>query len=321
MIAINSALAIDLTGQVAADTLLGRFFSGIGGQVDFVRGAARSRGGKPIIALPSTAKDGELSRIRPVLEEGAGIVTSRGDVRYVVTEYGVADLWGKSIRQRALSLIEIAHPDFRAELLTQAKARHYVFPNQLEPRAAYAWEQESLVEIRGGEQILIRPVRMSDSEALQDLLYRLSVESTYQRFFQYKKAHPDEEIQALVDLDEERNLALVACRQNRSADIVGMVRYDVDPATGLADLGFVVLDEWQGRGIGSALMRRVAEIGKARGLAGFTADVLPTNELMLGVFHQCGLIVNSELDAGVFRMTLRFPPPQRSSTAAPGTGA
>ena len=105
MVAINSALAVDLTGQVAADTLMGRFFSGIGGQVDFVRGAARSRGGKPIIALPSTAKDGELSRICPVLEEGAGVVTSRGDVHYVVTEYGVADLWGKSIRQRALSLV------------------------------------------------------------------------------------------------------------------------------------------------------------------------------------------------------------------------
>src|SRR5688572_28943293 len=100
---------------------------------------------------------------------------------------------------------------------------------------------------------------MSDAEQLQDLLYRLSVESTYQRFFQYKKAHPDEEIQKLVDLDEERNLALVACRHDaRCSDIIGLVRYDVDPATGLSDLGFVVLDEWQGRGIGSALMKRVA---------------------------------------------------------------
>jgi acyl-CoA hydrolase/GNAT superfamily N-acetyltransferase len=318
MIAINSALGVDLTGQVAADTLMGRFFSGIGGQVDFVRGAARSRGGKPIIALPSTAKDGTLSRIRPVFEEGAGIVTSRGDVRYVVTEYGVADLWGKSIRERALSLVEIAHPDFRGELLAQAKARRYVFPNQRIPRAAYAWEEESITEIKGGEQILIRPMRMSDAEPLQDLLYRLSVESTYQRFFQYKKAHPDEEIQQLVDLDNEHNMALVACRMDSAGtEIVGMVRYDVDPATRLADIGFVVLDEWQGRGIGTALMRRVAQIAKARGLTGFTADVLPTNALMLGVFHQCGLVVHSELDAGVFQLTLRFPEPARSSTLAP----
>src|SRR5512140_2987331 len=121
MVAVNSALAVDLTGQVAADTVNGFFFSGIGGQVDFIRGAARSKGGRPIIALPSTAKRGTVSRISPCFEAGSGIVTSRGDVRYVVTEYGVADLWGRSIRERALALIAVAHPDFRAELLGAAK--------------------------------------------------------------------------------------------------------------------------------------------------------------------------------------------------------
>ena len=126
MIAINAALAVDLTGQVAADTLGGRFFSGIGGQVDFIRGAARARRGKPIIALPSTAKQGTVSRIQATLEAGAGVVTSRGDVHFVVTEFGVADLWGRSVRQRAEALIEIAHPDFRAELRAQAVGRRYM---------------------------------------------------------------------------------------------------------------------------------------------------------------------------------------------------
>ena len=128
MVAINSALAVDLTGQVAADTVRGRFFSGIGGQVDFIRGAARSRGGRPIIALPATARGGTVSRIQAVFEEGTGVVTSRGDIHYVVTEFGIADLWGRSIRQRAEALIGIAHPDFRAELLAAARQRHYVFP-------------------------------------------------------------------------------------------------------------------------------------------------------------------------------------------------
>jgi acyl-CoA hydrolase len=127
MVAINSALAVDLTGQVAADTIGGRFFSGIGGQVDFIRGSARSKGGRPIIALPSTAKGHTISRIQPGLEAGAGVVTSRGDIRYVVTEHGIADLWGKNIRQRAGALIEIADPDFRADLLSAAKNRHYLF--------------------------------------------------------------------------------------------------------------------------------------------------------------------------------------------------
>lgn len=128
MVAINSALAVDLTGQVAADTVRGRFFSGIGGQVDFIRGAARSHGGKPVIALPATAKGGTVSRIQATFEEGTGVVTSRGDIHYVVTEYGVADLWGKNIRQRVEALAGIAHPDFRAGLLAAARQRCYIFP-------------------------------------------------------------------------------------------------------------------------------------------------------------------------------------------------
>ena len=116
MVAINSALQIDLTGQVCSDSMGNFFYSGIGGQLDFIRGAARSRGGKPIIALPSTAKEGAISRIVPSLYPGSGVVTSRGDVHYVVTEYGVAYLHGKTIRERAEALIEIAHPQFREEL-------------------------------------------------------------------------------------------------------------------------------------------------------------------------------------------------------------
>ena len=116
MVAINSAIEVDLTGQVCSDSMGHSPYSGIGGQVDFLRGATRSKGGKPIIALPSTAKNGTISRITPMLSPGAGVVTSRGLIRYVVAEYGVAYLHGKSIRERAKALIEIAHPKFREEL-------------------------------------------------------------------------------------------------------------------------------------------------------------------------------------------------------------
>ncbi|MGE5351242.1 MAG: acetyl-CoA hydrolase/transferase family protein [Acidobacteriota bacterium] len=121
MVAINSAIEVDLTGQVCADSIGTRFFSGIGGQVDFVRGAARSEGGKPIIALPSTTKDFKISRIVPALKPGAGVVTSRGDVHYIVTEYGIAHLYGKSIKERVKALINVAHPDFREELSRYAR--------------------------------------------------------------------------------------------------------------------------------------------------------------------------------------------------------
>jgi acetyl-CoA hydrolase len=124
MVAINSAIEVDLTGQVCADSIGHRLYSGIGGQLDFVRGASRSVGGKAIIALPSTAAGGTVSRITAELKPGAGIVTTRGDVHFVVTEYGVADLWGRSISQRARSLIEIAHPKFRESLEAEARRLH-----------------------------------------------------------------------------------------------------------------------------------------------------------------------------------------------------
>jgi 4-hydroxybutyrate CoA-transferase len=123
MVAINSAIEVDLTGQVCADSIGTRIYSGFGGQVDFIRGAAQSKDGKPIIALPSTTKDRKISKIVPTLQLGAGVVTTRADVHYVVTEFGVANLYGKNLRQRAEALINIAHPDFRQWLEQEAKKR------------------------------------------------------------------------------------------------------------------------------------------------------------------------------------------------------
>jgi len=126
MVAINSAIQVDITGQVCSDSIGTRAYSGFGGQLDFIRGAARSKGGRPIIALPSTAKNGAISRIVPVLDPGAGVVTTRADVHYVVTEYGVAYLHGKTLRQRAEALIAIAHPEFRDELYDFASRARYL---------------------------------------------------------------------------------------------------------------------------------------------------------------------------------------------------
>ena len=316
MVSINSALAVDLTGQVAADTLLGKFFSGIGGQVDFVRGASRSRGGRSIIALRSTACHGSVSSVRAALEEGAGIVTSRGDVRYVVTEYGVADLWGKSVRERALALVEIAHPRFRAELLGQAKQRHYVFVDQRLPSAVYPWREERTERLPSGEEIVVRPVRMSDEEALQDFFYSLSDESARQRFLAHKCAYPHAEMQRLVDSDYVQTLGLVA--QNPvTGELMAMARYDMDPATRFGDIAFTVRDDCQRRGIGSALMRRMLEAARANGLDGFFADVLAGNRGMLMVFHKSGLVVESQLDGGVYHLRMPFAPARPAPSAPP----
>jgi acetyl-CoA hydrolase len=126
MVAINSAISVDLTGQVCADSIGTRIYSGFGGQLDFVRGAARADGGVPIIAMPSTARGGEVSRLVDTLLPGSGVVTTRADVHYVVTEYGIANLWGRSLRERARSLIDIAHPNFRDELERAARERSLI---------------------------------------------------------------------------------------------------------------------------------------------------------------------------------------------------
>ena len=133
MVSINSAIQVDLTGQVCADSIGTRLYSGVGGQVDFVRGAARSKGGMPIIAFPSTARGGQISRIVPTLEKGAGVVTTRNDVHYIATEYGVAELYGRTIRERAMALVEIAHPKFRAEL-AEAAEKLYRVPRWFVPQ-------------------------------------------------------------------------------------------------------------------------------------------------------------------------------------------
>lgn len=303
MVAINSALAVDLTGQVAADTVGGRFFSGIGGQVDFIRGAAGSKDGKPIIALPSTAKGGAVSRIQTVLEAGAGVVTSRGDVHFVVTEFGVADLWGRTVRERAEALIEIAHPDFRPELVATAKARKYVLPGQRVPRVPLPGEEPCNVRIESGAEVGVRLVRMSDEDALQDLFYRASEQSSYERFLGHVSKPSHEELLRWADIDYDLSVALVA---TVGEEIVALGRYDVDPATRLAEVSLLVLDDWQGRGVGTVLFRRLAEIARARGVAGFSGDVLVNNARMLAIFNETGNPVESTLSGGVYHVRMSF---------------
>jgi GNAT superfamily N-acetyltransferase len=247
-----------------------------------------------------------VSRIVATLGEGAGVVTSRGDVHYVVTEYGVADLWGKTVRERATALSAIAHPDMRAELLDAAKARRYVFPDQQPNRAIYPVDEEQVRSVEG-VSLLFRPVRASDGEAIQDLFYRLSDDSAYSRFLGTKFSFPREELRRLVEVDYERRFTLVVVDASEAAeDIVAVARYDVDPETRFGEVEFVVRDDWQGRGVGTELMQRMIAIGKARGLLGFTASVLPTNAKMLGVFYKSGLDVEATLGSGVCEIRARF---------------
>ncbi len=306
MVAINVGLEIDLTGQVCADSLGYQFYSGIGGQVDFIRGAARSRGGKAIIAMPSTAKNGQVSRIVPRLTEGAGVVTTRGDVHYIVTEFGTAYLHGKSIRQRVMSLIDIAHPKFRAKLIQAAKMQKYIYPDQIEfdsEKVRYPEEIETHKTLNDGTEIFFRPVKPTDEAALSEMLYSLSPSSIRTRYMTQTMTFPHKDLQQITNVDYSQNLAIVGTVPAVAGEqIVGIAQYFLDPKTCAAEVAFLVQDEWQQKGMGTILLEYLTEIAKQRGVKSFYAKVLPTNKLMLAVFYNSGYKVNTEFDGEVYNI-------------------
>ncbi len=312
MISINAAIEVDLTGQVCADSLGTLFYSGIGGQVDFTRGAARSRGGKPIIALPSTADHENVSRIVPHLKQGAGVVTSRGDVHYVVTEYGSAYLHGKTMRERAVALIQIAHPKFRPWLLAEAKARHLVYADQIELPMRFPMYPEDLerwIDLKAGGRAFLRPLKLTDEPRLRELFYRLSPESVHYRFFRMIKSMPHDKLQEFLKIDYESDMGIIVQPdKSETAPIVAIAHYLKEPRTNYAEAAFLVLDDWQGKGVGTALMQSLVECARRQGIAGFTATVLADNERMLRVFHRCGFPVESRLDEGVYFLRIAFQP-------------
>ena len=304
MVGINVALEIDLTGQVCSDSLGYKFYSGIGGQVDFIRGAARSRGGKAIIAMPSTAKDESVSRIVPHLTEGAGVVTTRGDVHYVVTEYGIAYLHGRSIRERVLSLVNIAHPKFRNELIDAAKNQNYIPRDQIElawDKVSYPDELERYDTLKDGTQIFFRPVKPTDEPALSEMLYSLSSQSVHTRYFTYTMTFPHKDVQKLTNIDYRNDLAIVGVVPSPvGEDIVASAQYFLDPQTQAAEVAFIVQDEWQQKGMGTLLMDYISRIARQRGVRRFYAKVLPVNKPMLAIFHNSGFKVNTEFDGEAY---------------------
>jgi len=309
-VAINVALEIDLTGQVCADSLGTRFYSGIGGQVDFNRGAARSPGGKAIIALPSTALGGKVSRLVTRLSPGAGVVTTRGDVHYVVTEYGVAYLHGKSVAERAIALISIAHPDFRAQLIREAVDAKYLRADMadVEGKMVIApMDYRSTYVVDDGTQLSLRHIHPTDEPRMRDLFYTLSQETMYYRFMSRAKSVQRKEIKDFVYVDHRNDTAIVATvPEAHGEDIVAVGRYYLDPRTNMAEVAFVVSDEWQSKGIGSYLLSQLATLARRNGIRGFTAEVLRENRAMQRVFQKCEHEVTSEPNQDVYSFQIVF---------------
>jgi acyl-CoA hydrolase/RimJ/RimL family protein N-acetyltransferase len=310
MVAINMALEVDLTGQVCADSIGSQFYSGIGGQVDFNRGAARSPGGKAIIALASTTDEG-ASRIVGTLSPGAGVVTTRGEVHYVVTEYGAAYLHGKSVQERALALISIAHPDFREQLLREAIEAKFLrrelaaVEDKLVVMASPEMKTAMLLE--DGTQVNFRPVHPTDEPLVRDLLYALSQETIYYRFMARLQRFPHQQIQNFVYIDHRRDVAIVGTVPEAHGEaIIAVGRYYLDERANRAEVAFIVRDEWQNRHIGTFIFKHLINIAKRAGISGFTAEVLRDNKRMQAIFNRSGLRVKSILHEDVFSFQIEF---------------
>ncbi len=289
LVSISSALEVDLTGQVCADSMGYLFYSGIGDQANFIRGAAMSRGGFSVIALPSTARGGTVSRIVPNLSMGAGVATLRADVNFVVTEYGIAQLRGKSIYQRVMELAQIAHPKFRESLIESAKTYHYIFPDQLPPRAEdllFIEEYKSRIFLKNGRSLTVRPILPADEFAYRNFFYSLHEKSIYHRFFRNIRQFSHEMVQReWSEIDYRKNLSLIALARRRGhKEIVGVGSYMAESAD-RAEVAFLVREDFQGQGMAGRLLERLEAIARKNGYRGFTALVLPENKAMVRVFR------------------------------------
>jgi acyl-CoA hydrolase/RimJ/RimL family protein N-acetyltransferase len=310
MVAVNTALEVDLTGQVCADSIGSKFFSGVGGQVDFNRGAAKSRGGKAIIALPSTAKGGTVSRIMTHLSPGAGVVTTRAGVHYVVTEYGVAYLHGKSVQERALALISIAHPKFRADLLKEAIEAKYLSAELADKEGKILVgpkELKTTYLLNDGTQLNFRAIHPTDEPRMRDLFYQLSEATMYYRFMGHQKRVSRHQIQDFVYIDHRNDVTIVGTLpESYGEDIIAVGSYYLDPKTNLAEVAFVVSDDWQNHGIGTFLLKHLMRIARRNGIRGFTAEVLVENKPMQAVINKSNTKVASKVGTGVVSFEMAF---------------
>ena len=308
MVSMIVPMAMDLTGQVAADALSYNYFSGMTDMLDFIRGASRSKGGKSILMLTSTTIDGKKSRIVPMLDDTA-IVVPRGDVQYVATEYGVVNLFGKSLQERAMALISISHPDFRDELFFEAKKMGLLGADRTLPESVhgiYPIKLEETMEI-DGELITIRPAKPVDERRIQEHFYNQNKDDIYSRFFQARSRFVRNDLESMFQIDYIKDLTLLAVvGEFGFGKVVAVGEYLLDQANNIAEVAFSVSKEWQGKGLGKILMRKLAEAARENGIAGLFAYTLPRNQGMIRLFKTLPYKVKTFYDRDAIELSCRF---------------
>lgn len=312
MVSVNSALMVDLSGQVVVDSLRGMFRSGVGSTIDFVRGAAMSEGGRPIIALPSTGEEGgkRISRIVTELEPGAGVGCHRADVHYVVTEYGIATLRGRTIQERAQELIQVAHPDFRDSLLEEARKNHLV-PGyfQLPPppdRESFGIPSRR-VKLKDNKHYLLRPLTPADDRRLQEFFYSHTEDTIVRRYGFTVTRMSRERAFELVGIDQNKDLALAVVELQGPRQVIHAVgRYYLDSDGKGAEMAFVVGENKRRLGMAYVLFERMMEIAKKRKLQYLWAQVDSDNTAMLKLFRKYNAEEQSAEDYHTVNIVVRL---------------
>jgi len=308
MVSMNIAMAMDLTGQVAADALAHNHFSGVTGMLDFIRGASQSDGGKSILMLTSTTVDGKKSRIVPMLND-TDIVVPRGDVKHVVTEYGAVNLFGKSLQERAMAMISIAHPDFRDELLFEAKKMGLLSTERTLSESAYGIYPIKLEETReiNGDLITIRPAKPVDERRIQEHFYNQDKSDIYSRFFHARTRFVRDDLERMFQIDYIKNLTLLAVvGEFGFGKVVAVGEYLLDQAGNIAEIAFSVSRDWQGKGLGKILMRKLCEAARENEISGLTAYTMPGNQGMIKLFKSLPYNISTIYDGEVVELTCMF---------------
>ncbi|MBN1381463.1 MAG: GNAT family N-acetyltransferase [Deltaproteobacteria bacterium] len=312
MVAIFPARKVDLTGNIALHTGKGNVTAGPGNVQELFMGATLSKNGRTIFALPSRNREGEPN-ILLSLEKYPFQFTNRESLDLVVTEYGVAFLMGRTLRERAQALIEIAHPDDREELVRQAKEMKMIYADQIYfPESGHLYPEKIACshEFKDSLTVRFRAIKPSDEEEMRRLFYRFSDQAVYYRYFSPIKTMPHRKMQEYVSVDYRYTMSIVAIIDKAGVEkIIGEGRYARLPGDSFADTAFIVDENYQGMGISSYLFELLIRAAREEGIAGFTADVIESNRAMLKVYEKAPFPVQIVLVHGVYRITIPFETP------------
>lgn len=314
LIGIMNVKKIDISGELvifhSGDNLLTGYESKLG----FAMAATISKNGKAIVALNSVDKEGRSNIVIRHAWETDNTHSTLGVVKYIVTEYGVANLFGKSIRERVLAMIDIAHPDHRESLLEQAKAMNYVYADQIyvaRHAAQYPAMLETRKSLKDRLEVKIRPIKPSDEDMMRQLFYNFSDESKYFRYFANKPVMPHKEMQKYVNIDYQDTLSIVAIvEKGRNERIIAEARYAYGKQEGAHEVAFIVDEEFQGKGVATFMLNYLIKIARNRAIGEFIAYVLPRNEAMLKVFEKAKVPITRSFDSDAILVRLNLAAPK-----------